>query len=142
MSAAQTPSDPAADVDEPFFEKIGEALESLPPRAPSLLDRARFAVRRRFETHDKSGAQALICAYLDDERLAAAGDPDFSARFIIETPEDPSGNLTALIMLTGTKTGISSGYGCSARRIGVDLYVVDTHSPFFGAIGKSQRIAK
>lgn len=142
MNAAPAPPVSSADAEESLLAGIGEALDSLPPRPPSLIDRVRFAVGRRFETHDKARAEALIRVYLNEERLAAIGDPDTRASFTIETRTRPSGTLSALIMLTGTKTGISSGYGCSARRLSVARYVVDTYSPIFGAVGKSRRIAR
>jgi hypothetical protein len=123
--------------DAAFLGRIEPALEALCVRRPTIAERLKFLDRRRFAKRDRVGAGAFIVQYLcseSDEFSKPGGE--FATRFILETPERPASTLSCAVKLEkAAPKGRPSAYGCSALRVGSDIYVVDSYSPIFGLRG-------
>lgn len=129
----------ATDIDEGFRERLKSALSGLPPRRLSLVETIKCMNGRRFVKADRAAAAAALTDYLAAE-YAEFGDgkEGLEARYIIDLPDRPAATLTCLVKLSAPSRA-PSGYGCSARRIGEEAYVVDLHSPVFGLLRRATR---
>ena len=118
-------------VTKEFCNQIDSALQLLERRDANWLQRLAFLNAVRFRRVRGAEAKEIIADYFLQEFAALQGSHETTKpEYILEI--EPRAALVAMIKLTSPGALRSSGYGCSARRVGDDGFVVDLHSPVFG----------